>query len=289
MRGSEVANFRHKDVSFGQDQHGSYVTVFIVSSKTDQSELGVSRSLYASGSLLCPVKNLKKWTQCINSDPESTLPLFGPATLEKLRGILKWAAHANHLPVGRFSLHSMRVGGATCLFLQGISLDDIRKYGRWKTTSANIYLYFDDVVFRPLGKRFVPGQGVLNQLQMLEEKGVVARTSSKYVNLQKQLTVQTEACLWSLRTCVEDKRGITSESSMATPEYTAAQAEAADLAAESSKRENRKNGGKEESKMEKVEARSPKRGPSPKREKVEEVKTESPLSGAGTAGKEEIV
>ena len=76
---------------------------------------------------------------------------------------------------------------------------------------------------------------------------------------------------------------------MATPEYTAAQADAADLAAESSKRENRKNGGKEESKMEKVEARSPKRGPSPKRENVEEVKTESPLSGAGTAGKEEIV
>ena len=289
MRGSEVANFRHKDVSFGQDQHGSYVTVFIVSSKTDQSELGVSRSLYASGSLLCPVKNLKKWTQCINSDPESTLPLFGPATLEKLRGILKWAARANHLPVGRFSLHSMRVGGATCLFLQGISLDDIRKYGRWKTTSANIYLYFDDVVFRPLGKHFVPGQGVLNQLQMLEEKGVVARTSSKYVNLQKTADCADGSMFVEPSYMCGGKRGITSESSMATPEYTAAQAEAADLAAESSKRENRKNGGKEESKMEKVEARSPKRGPSPKREKVEEVKTESPLSGAGTAGKEEIV
>lgn len=34
------------------------------------------------------------------------------------------------------------------MFLQGVALDDIRKYGRWQATSVNIYLYYDDVVFR---------------------------------------------------------------------------------------------------------------------------------------------
>ena len=121
----------------------------------------------------------------IKSDSESTEPIFGPYALEKLRSISKWAAHSNSLPVDRFSLHSMRIGGATCLFLQGIPLDDIRKYVRWKTNSVNIYLYFDDVVFRNMGKHFAHGQGVLNQLQMMGEKGVTARTSSKYVNMQQ--------------------------------------------------------------------------------------------------------
>ena len=80
-------------------------------------------------------------------------------------------------------------GGATCLFLQGVPLEDIRKYGRWKTTAVNIYLYFDDVVFRGVGKFFVPGQGVLDQLQMLQEKGDTARTSSKYVHLQQNVDI----------------------------------------------------------------------------------------------------
>ena len=228
MRGSEVANLRQKDVSFGQDGHGRYVTVFIASSKTDQSEVGVFRSLYASDSLLCPVRNLEKWMKEINSDDESAIPLFGPSAMEKLRGILKWAAHSNHLPVDRFSLHSMRIGGATCLFLQGIPLDDIRKYGRWKTTSVNIYLYFDDVVFRTLGKHFVPGQGVLNQLQMLEEKGVTARTSSKYVHLQQPADCAESSMFVEPSYMCGGKRGVSSGSSMSMPEYTPTQAEAVD-------------------------------------------------------------
>ena len=152
LRGSEMARIRRNDVKLGKDKKVEYLAIFIASSKTDQREVGVSRSLYQSDSVLRPAKNMQKWYEQSNLEPDSDTPLFGHATLEKLRIAIKWAAMANNLPTDRFPLHSMRIGGATCLFFHGISLGGIRKYGRWRTTSPNIYLYFDDVVFSGLGK-----------------------------------------------------------------------------------------------------------------------------------------
>ena len=195
------------------------MAVFISSSKTDQEEIGAPRPLYESDSVVRHVKNMREWAERTQWNTNSDIPLFGTATLEKLRSAIKWDVLANQLPVERFSLHSLRIGGATCLFLQDVPLGDIRKYGRWKTTSANIYLYFDDVVFRNLGQKFVVGQGVLRQLQMLRERGVAARTSSKYVNLQQPVhtvggelfTDPSYVCGGQTKRCEERKRSRSGE------------------------------------------------------------------------------
>ena len=39
----------------------------------------------------------------------------------------------------RYSVHSLRAGGATVLFLVGASLAMVQKYGRWTSLSALIY------------------------------------------------------------------------------------------------------------------------------------------------------
>ena len=186
MRGGEVARLRRKGVSFAHGRCGGFATAFVASSETDQGEIDAPRSLYASNTAICPVGSSRHRMGELKSDKESQAPSPGAATLGKLRIIIKWATRANHLPSERFPLRSMRIGGATCL-PPGPPLGDIRKYGRWGATAVNIYLYFDDVVFRGMGKFFAPGHGVLNQLQMLQGKGVTARTLPRYVNMQKNV------------------------------------------------------------------------------------------------------
>ena len=76
-----VAGLRRRDAPVGIAKRGGFATRFIDRWETDRSEVGVSRSLYASGKALCPVTKLMRGVGSIWWDSESTPPLFGPSDL----------------------------------------------------------------------------------------------------------------------------------------------------------------------------------------------------------------
>ena len=82
--------------------------------------------------------------------------MYGRAILWNLRGILRWASYANNRHMGRLTLRPVRIGGATCFFIQGASAEDIQKYGSRRAHAVNVYLYLGDVAYRILRDRFKP-------------------------------------------------------------------------------------------------------------------------------------
>ena len=63
-------------------------------------------------------------------------------TTDKMRKIIKEFVDKIGLLPSQFSGHSMRAGGATDLFMQGVPYATVKKFGRWKSDAA--LLYFRD-------------------------------------------------------------------------------------------------------------------------------------------------
>ena len=90
--------------------------------------------------------------------------------------MIKWSASSNGSNSARFGTHSLRSGGATALYVRGISLGRIRRFGRWASDTFRRYLYHDNQVFRYVGSAMVKEKGLLDQLQMTQH-------SSKHVTI----------------------------------------------------------------------------------------------------------
>ena len=69
----------------------------------------------------------------------------------------------NGLPVGMYSAHSFRVGGATALHCNGVPFEAIRRFGRWLSDCFKIYLRNDEIALRYLGGELGSNHGLLAQ------------------------------------------------------------------------------------------------------------------------------
>ena len=63
-----------------------------------------------------------------------------PLTRYQFSAVLFKAIHAAGLPVSRFRTHSFRIGCATTLASQGVSIEVIKKFGRWQSDTVNRYI-----------------------------------------------------------------------------------------------------------------------------------------------------
>ena len=61
--------------------------------------------------------------------------------------------------------HSLRSGGATCLYHAGVDLEYIRRVGRWKSSTFAIYFHFGDKIPMSLSSRLVRSEGPTAQLK----------------------------------------------------------------------------------------------------------------------------
>ena len=163
LRGSEMANLRRCDVRFGKDKTAPFVTIFIARPKTDQTGKGVYRSLVASGQQVCVATELLRWEEENRWKPDSkarvfrnNIPLTVSRTLERISAL-------KGLPTKFYSIHSMRAGGATHLYLSKLPLDIIQRFGRWISPCFLVYLRYDNIALRHLGRVYNTGNGVLNR------------------------------------------------------------------------------------------------------------------------------
>ena len=118
------------------------VTLHLPSSKTDPFRRGVDIPLAATATTLCPVRALK---QLFNRHPAPpTSPLFarsmGPFSksyfISKIHELLLRAG----IPTAGFSGHSIHKGAAVSAADRGISKDDIKLMGRWKSDAVQVYI-----------------------------------------------------------------------------------------------------------------------------------------------------
>ncbi|XP_072018864.1 integrase/recombinase xerD homolog [Amphiura filiformis] len=147
LRNDELINIRECDVEFGS----SFVRIFLVKSKTDQYREGSWVVIAETDSITCPVKMLKRYMQlgCISG---SEIFLFRPVTFFKsknvhklrdgkmtysrCRELFKEALDSVGVDAKKFSLHSLRAGGATAAASVGVPDRLFKKHGRWKSEGS---------------------------------------------------------------------------------------------------------------------------------------------------------
>jgi hypothetical protein len=155
----------------------SSATLFLPSSKTDPFRKGVHIQLAAIASVLCPVRALKLLFRKHPTAPDQ--PLFartiGPFSKSYLIAQIHELLLQAGIPTHGFSGHSIRKGAAVSASARGISKDDIKLMGRWKsdvvltyinetTTSEhnNKLLLLNKQLQTPLASSIIPGADFLS-------------------------------------------------------------------------------------------------------------------------------
>jgi hypothetical protein len=119
------------------------VMLTLPASKTDPYRKGVIIPLASSSSPLCPVtalRNLYSLYPRPASQPLFSRPFGQPFTkqfmISKIRELLLRAG----IPTLGFSGHSIRKGAAVTAASNGMSRDNIKLLGRWKSDAVDVYL-----------------------------------------------------------------------------------------------------------------------------------------------------
>lgn len=143
-RGAELGELRVDDV---EDRGADGLVVTVRKSKTDQLAAGLRLPVDATGGATCPVGLLRRWLMvrpvlvCRGDGCESLfVSVRGqPLTTSAISSIVRRAAEGAGL-AGRFSAHSLRIGGATAALGAGASIDAIRAIGGWSSDAVMRYL-----------------------------------------------------------------------------------------------------------------------------------------------------
>ena len=116
--------------------------VTLPSSKTDQFATGVEIPLAASSSPLCPVTAIRTLHARHPAPPDAPAfnRNFGPFSkryfIDKVHEYLLRAGISTH----GFSGHSLRKGAAVTAKARGLSKDEIKLLGRWKSDAVDVYI-----------------------------------------------------------------------------------------------------------------------------------------------------
>ncbi len=143
-RAGELAALEVSDVRLLPD---GTTAVWIRRSKTDQLGAGLLLPLDATGGLTCPVALLARWLAvrpALLVRGAQTEALFVTATGRPLSrpaisSLVARAASSTGF-AGKFSGHSMRIGGATAAVSAGASMATVKAVGGWSSNAVRRYI-----------------------------------------------------------------------------------------------------------------------------------------------------
>jgi hypothetical protein len=152
---------------------GDSVSLFLPTSKTDQFRKGVTIHLASADSPLCPVAALHHLLERYPAPP--TAPLFlRSAGLPFNRAYLVDRIKTLLIRIGvnpaKYSGHSLRKGATVSAIAVGLSKDEVKLLGRWKSNAVDIYINEVDKlshakrmlalnfkIFQPINTEVIPG------------------------------------------------------------------------------------------------------------------------------------
>ena len=157
LRSSELLNIRRCDITI----FGTYMSVFIQSSKTDQYRDGAWVVISRTGTQLCPVENLERYLLWADIKEHSEVHIFstlsacknGSYKIRRCNKVLSYTslrelfieAFKPHVQdISSFSLHSLRSGGASAS-ARGIPDRLFKRHGRWRSETAKDGYVKDDL------------------------------------------------------------------------------------------------------------------------------------------------
>ena len=163
LRVSEIGEIRGGDIRLEETSKGGRIVLLIRQSKTDQAGYGITRALMETGEKICPVREMRRWLEKLTTGER---PMFGAGLRLRLEGKMKAVAAANGVNPQIIGTHSLRAGGATALYIRGISIILIQRFGRWKSSSFLRYLWYDIVALESLSKSLALPAGMMEQLRL---------------------------------------------------------------------------------------------------------------------------
>ena len=95
--------------------------------------------------------------------------VFGVNLRARVSATMKTAALANGVFDNRIDTHSLRAGGATALYTQGVPSDVIQRWGRWKSLTFHQYLWHDATALNHLSEVIVQSSGLLDCLRLMNK------------------------------------------------------------------------------------------------------------------------
>lgn len=146
-RAKEIANIRRGDVRTSTlPGQSPGMMVKIRKSKTDQLEVGkkIVVDPAPEGSAACPVRIVNRYISLFAGDLGPNDLLFTSVKGKELSSgavssIVKKMAERNGC-VGRFTSHSLRIGGASAAVAGGMSLAEVAAIGGWVSGAMELYL-----------------------------------------------------------------------------------------------------------------------------------------------------
>ena len=108
-----------------------------------------------------------------------------PIYRTEMSGWLERGAAASGVPPARMGSHSLRIGGATALFNAVGSIDIVKRFGRWKSSAFQGYLWEGDEHARSVSKSMASHGG-----KLWAEQRLGARAASEHYG-----DTQPQGCL----------------------------------------------------------------------------------------------
>jgi len=130
------------DVSIVQEDCNK-LNIILRFSKTDQvGQTALISITQHSVPDLCPVRALAQFLAIRPSWDGLLFRFFGgdPLTSQRFSRTLRKSVKALGLPPEHFSSHSFRIGAATSAAMCGVSEEQIKNMGRWKSTAYKSYI-----------------------------------------------------------------------------------------------------------------------------------------------------
>ena len=147
LRVSEIASSNNGDVNHviafqNVKIYPTHVDIFIHKSKTDQLGKGANIKI--------PFTANNEFFKVALDSYLAIRPQFGgtflchfdgsPVTVYQFNSVLKKVLELSGIQNKRYKSHSFRIGGASLLFLEGKSEEEIKSLGRWKSNAYKSYI-----------------------------------------------------------------------------------------------------------------------------------------------------
>ena len=146
LRGCDVLFYKGGQLSDFRDV--DEVSIQLREAKNDQFQRGQTRSHHATGLDICPVKALQdhaRQNPIWVSDPSAVVFQYQGlgVTSDQVSDLLRLVAVAEGYPSHLVGSHSLRKGGATAMLACTDDLEQVKRFGGWKSDAVHAYLYAD--------------------------------------------------------------------------------------------------------------------------------------------------
>ena len=181
LRGGDVVFYKGGLVSSFKD--ADEVALHLREAKNDQFQRGQIRAHHRTLAAICPVQAFQdhaRQNPAWVSDPSAVVFQFQGVgdTREIVSDLLRLAAVAEGHPSHLVGSHSLRKGGATAMLACTDDLEQVKRFGGWKSDAVHAYLYADHAASRTRASDMLRSRPILSAAQRSGSHPAGGRTSS---------------------------------------------------------------------------------------------------------------